>query len=870
MPYYEALPDDIKPVHYDLSIFDIDLSNDSYNGLVKIDLKIINDTNKLTLHFRELKIQTVEARCNGHHLTGSIIDENIKKETFTVEFPSALSGTANVEIAFSGKIQSNMAGFYKSPYKDAISGDEKIMLSTQFEATDARRAFPCFDEPALKATFSVHVTTETEATVLGNTPVEKEIKLENSKVTSFEKTPIMSTYLLAWAIGEFEYIESSTSLFNGSVKPIPVRVYTTPGYKEKAQLAVELAPKIVDYFSKIFELRYPLPKLDLLAVHSFSHNAMENWGLITYRSTALLYDPETSDPEYRQKVAYVVAHEIAHQWFGNLVTMQWWDELWLNEGFATWVGYLAVDHLFPEWDIFTVFVSNSLQTALTLDGLRNSHPIKVPVYDALDIDQLFDQISYLKGASTILMLSGFLGADVFLKGVAIYLNGKQYGNATSDDLWAGLTKASGKDVDHMMHKWINSIGFPVVSASPAGEDQMKLHQQRFLNGGGVKDEENQTKWWIPLNGDGNIGKDFPVAFSEESAVVPLPQGFFKLNKDTQSFIRVNYHPQLLKTSILPHFHKLSSKDKVGVIADVAAIAVSGDSQTSTTTFLELVKSIVIDNDHIGDDYVAWLELTHRLSAFVTVFCGHGDEQLTSLVKGFVRKVYTKMAVKIAVGWTENAKTETVLQAKLKVHMLNAAMAYGIPAVDDLARRLYLEWINTGKIDPSLRYFVFSSIVSKPDATQADVDAIFGQVTHPTTLDSREIALLALGNVTNQTISKKLTGELGQDSIPVMDAHFYAGAMSKNVKTRDILWRYVQDNYDVLYKKMSTNMVVLDRFIKMTLGNYGTEKMAEEVRVFFGKRDTHGFERSLGQVLDQISINAAWYNRDHGAVKQWLA
>jgi aminopeptidase N len=249
-----------------------------------------------------------------------------------------------------------MAGFYRSKYKPTVEATKSVprddeyhyMFSTQFESCDARRAFPCFDEPNLKATFDFEIEIPEDQVALSNMP-EKETKKgrkDGLKVVTFDTTPVMSTYLLAWAVGDFEYVEAFTKRkYNG--KELPVRVYTTKGLKEQGRYALEHAPQIVDYFSEIFRIDYPLPKSDLLAVHEFSHGAMENWGLVTYRTTAVLFDEKQSDQRYKNRVAYVVAHELAHQWFGNLVTMDWWNELWLNEGFATWVGWLAIDHLHP-------------------------------------------------------------------------------------------------------------------------------------------------------------------------------------------------------------------------------------------------------------------------------------------------------------------------------------------------------------------------------------------------------------------------------------------------------------------------------------------------------------------------------------------
>ncbi|KAK5280490.1 hypothetical protein LTR40_006276 [Exophiala xenobiotica] len=455
----DILPDIIKPVNYDLSLFNLEFGGTwSYDGLLKIASKVKQATNELVINTNELDIKGAEVLGqDGGAAVTSMADVSYDKvnERATIKFSGDIpAGDAVIAIKYQGTMNSAMAGFYRSKYKPAATpssgtptdGEFHYMFSTQFEACDARRAFPCFDEPNLKASFEFAIEIPENLTAISNMPekaVSKGSK-DGLKKVSFEKTPAMSTYLAAWAVGDFEYVEDFTARkYNG--KNIPVRVYTTRGLKEQGRFALEHAHKTLDYFSDVFGIEYPLPKSDLLAVHEFAMGAMENWGLVTYRTTAVLFDEEKSDARFKNRVAYVVAHELAHQWFGNLVTMDWWNELWLNEGFATWVGWLAVDHLHPEWDVWSQFVAEAVQTALELDSLRASHPIEVPVRNALEVDQIFDHISYLKGSSVIRMLSNHLGQEVFLKGVGDYLKVHAYGNARTNDLWAALSAASGQD-----------------------------------------------------------------------------------------------------------------------------------------------------------------------------------------------------------------------------------------------------------------------------------------------------------------------------------------------------------------------------------------------------------------------------------------
>jgi len=305
----------------------------------------------------------------------------------------------------------------------------------------------------------------------------------------------------------------------------------------------------------------PVP-LNCIIVLTISR--MENWGLITYRTTAVLFDEKSSDQKYKNRIAYVVAHELAHQWFGNLVTMDWWNELWLNEGFATWVGWLATDHIHPDWHVWPQFVSDRMQTAFTLDSLRSSHPIEVPVKDALDVDQIFDHISYLKGSSVIRMLAAHLGQETFLKGVGSYLKAHAYGNAMTIDLWSALSEASGQDVPALMDPWIRKIGFPVVTV---GEEpgQIGVKQSRYLSTGDVKSDEDTTTWWVPLGFEGKVGTKevTPIAFTKKEDIVrDVDDSFYKLNKDNAGFYRTNYPPQRL-ARLGTQTDRLSISDKIG-------------------------------------------------------------------------------------------------------------------------------------------------------------------------------------------------------------------------------------------------------------------------------------------------------------------
>ena len=450
------LPDDVAPKRYDLTLKP-DLERFTFDGSESVDVEVKTATRRIVVHATELEIHSAVLVRDGVSREPASIEANEEEETVAFVFGETLEpGPARLAIEFTGQLNDKMHGFYRGVYHQ--DGEKRIMAVTQFEATDARRAFPCWDEPAQKAVFAVTLVVPEDRVAVSNMPPsEVETGDDGLKTVRFADTPVMSTYLLAFIVGEFDYVETETK------EGVTVRVYTPVGRREQGRFALDVAARTLSFFHEYFDIAYPLPKMDLLAIPDFAAGAMENWGAVTYRETAILVDPEESSAGTRQRVAIIVAHELAHQWFGNLVTMEWWTHLWLNEGFASWIEFLAVDHLFPEWDMWTQFVYSDFGRALSLDGLKSSHPIEIEVRDPKQISEIFDGISYSKGASVIRMLAAYLGADTFRSGLQRYLERHQYANATTEDLWQALAEESGKPVKQIMDTWTKQTGYPLLS-----------------------------------------------------------------------------------------------------------------------------------------------------------------------------------------------------------------------------------------------------------------------------------------------------------------------------------------------------------------------------------------------------------------------
>ena len=396
------LPPNVEPLAYTLTLTP-NLTTFTFDGVVSILVNVkLPHTTSITLHARDLDINpgaTFTPSADGTPLTFSPLVATghsiaYKPPTMTLNFASALpEGEGTLRIAFRGVLNDQMAGFYRSKYTTA-EGETRYMASTQFEALDARRCFPCWDEPARKATFAATLIVPADRTAFSNMPVLAETLLaDGTKRITFAPTPKMSTYLLAFVVGEFDFLQAFTSA------GVAVRVYTPPGQTEKGRFGLEVAVKSLEFYDEYYGSPYPLPKLDMVAVPEFAMGAMENWGLVTYRAIDLLIDLQNASSSQKQRVCSVVTHELAHQWFGNLVTMEWWNDLWLNEGFASWMQTASAAEFFPEWQLWTQFCSSNLGGAMGLDALRTSHPIQVPIAHAEEVEQVFDAISYFKGSA---------------------------------------------------------------------------------------------------------------------------------------------------------------------------------------------------------------------------------------------------------------------------------------------------------------------------------------------------------------------------------------------------------------------------------------------------------------------------------------
>ncbi|CAG7980251.1 unnamed protein product [Penicillium salamii] len=854
----EVLPTNVKPQHYDLTL-EPNFEKFTYEGTVNIDLDVAEDTDFVSLNSNEIDIHSAVVSANG-----SVVDSkpeisfNKDAQTATIKFGQAISAgsKAQLKLTFTGILNDNMAGFYRSSYKK--DGETKYIASSQMEPTDARRAFPCFDEPALKAKFTVTLVADKSMTCLSNMDVDTETEVQGGakKAVKFTTSPLMSTYLVAFIVGHLNYIE--TKNFR-----VPIRVYATPDQDiEHGRFSLELAAKTLAFYEKAFDSDFPLPKMDMVAVPDFSAGAMENWGLITYRIVDVLLDEKNSGASRKERIAETVQHELAHQWFGNLVTMDFWDGLWLNEGFATWMSWYSCNVFYPEWKVWQTYVIDNLQSALSLDSLRSSHPIEVPVKRADEINQIFDAISYSKGSSVLRMISKYLGEDVFLQGVRNYIKKHAYGNTETGDLWAALGDASGKPVKSVMDIWTKNVGFPVLSVTE-NKDNSSIHvkQNRFLRTGDVRPEEDQTLFPVMLGLRTQKGVDENTMLTERERDFAVPDlDFYKLNADHSAIFRTSYSPERLKKlGQAARDGRLSVEDRAGMIADSGALAASGFQ--STSGMLSLLQGLDTESE-----FVVWNEILTRIGTLRAAWLFESQETKDAL-KAFQRSLVATKAHEI--GWEFPENDDHILQ-QFKALMFGAAGMADDPVVVKAAQDMFARFAagDNSAIHPNIRGSVFTIVLKHGGLKEYEV--VLNQFRNAPTSDEKTTALRCLGASQDPTLIQRTLGLALNDEVKSQDIYMPLGGLRSSPAGIEGRWDWLKSNWDEIYKRLPPGLGMLGTVVQLTTASFCTEAQLKEVEQFFASKDTKGFDRAVEQSLDAIRAKVNWLKRDRQDVEDWLS
>lgn len=797
--------------------------------LLSLDVK--EDSTSISLNTLEIDIHTTSISTGDTEITSSPrLAYNEDSHTTTISFDKSIPAGSKAQLkhTFTGYLNDKMAGFYRSSYKDQ-EGKTQWLASTQMEPTDARRAFPCFDEPALKAEYTITLVADKEMTCLSNMDqasekeVDSKISGGKKKAVTFSKTPLMSSYLLAFIVGKLHCIE--TNAFR-----VPIRVFATPDKDiEHGRFSLDLAAKTLAFYEKEFDNKFPLPKMDMVAVPDFSAGAMENWGLITYRVVDILFDEKTSGASTKQRVAEVVQHELAHQWFGNLVTMDFWDGLWLNEGFATWMSWYSCNKFYPEWKVWQGYVVGDLQSALSLDSLRSSHPIEVPVKRADEVNQIFDAISYSKGSCVLRMISKYLGEQTFLDGIRLYIKKHAYGNTKTEDLWAALSDASGKPVEKIMDIWTKYVGYPVVTVTES-EDGKSIHvkQNRFLRTGDVKPEEDKTLYpvFLGLRTKDGVKGDLTLSGREQDFELSSTD-FFKLNADHSGTYRTSYSPdRLSKLGQAAKQGLLSVEDRAGMIADAGALASSGYQKTSG--ILSLLKSFSSE-----PEFVVWDELLARISSIRSAWVFE-DQKTQEALKAFQRDLVSPKAHEK--GWTFS-ENEDHIQAQFKALLFGSAGLSGDEKIIKAAQKMFKDWAagNRKAIHPNIRGSVYAIVLR--NGGDAEYDALLNEYKTANDADERNTALRSLGRARDPKLIQRSLELPLSDDVKGQDVYMPIAGLRSEKQGIEGLWGWMTSNWEGLNKKCPASLGILSSIVQICTSGFTSEEQLEEVRKWFGERST---------------------------------
>lgn len=840
----------VLPEKYEL-LLKPDLEAFTFEGEETIELNLLKPTAEITLHSAELEIESAEFIESEEKVWAGKISFNEKRETATFKFPKPLKkGQAKLKLIFKGILNDKMRGFYRSKFQH--DGKNKYMATTQFESTDARRAFPCFDEPDKKAVFEVSLIVPKGLTVVSNT-IESHIKEHDLKKNlvhvAFEPSPKMSSYLLAFIVGDFEKIQKRTR--NNTL----VRVFVTPGKKHQAKFALDVAVRCLEFYEDYFEIPYPLPTADLIAIPDFSAGAMENWGAVTYRETAILVDPDISASAAKQRVALVIAHELAHQWFGNLVTMNWWTHLWLNEGFASYIEYLAVNELFPQWDIWTQFLIDEHNRALELDGLASTHPIEVEVHHPDEISEIFDAVSYSKGASILRMLAEYLGEEKFRDGLRHYLKTHSYANASTDDLWKSLEIISKRDVKKIMQNWTSKPGYPLISLIERPKN-LELKQSRFFaSPASRKKNQGKTVWSIPLKVTNDKLQETSYLVDKINLLIPKTDGWVKVNAGEVSLLRVDYPPLLLEKFADPISNKsLGAVDRLAIVRDAFDLAEAGLLKTQET--LRLSSSYEQE-----DDYSVWVELASGLLKIDELIA---QENYYENFRKLGREIYKPISEKL--GWSEK-KTESHTKTLLRSLVLSQLGSFGDEETIKMAQELFkLSLKGTKSLNANLRGLVYKLVAE--NGGEKEYAQLLKLHAKANLQEEQNRILRSLGAFKDKKLLQKTLEFSLSSKVRPQDAFLVVNFVWANPLGTELAWEFTKKNWKALVEKFAGGGHLLPRFIQPA-ARFNKVSQLNDFKNFFKKNSAPGAKRTIEQVIEKIESNIDWLKRDGKGIEKFL-
>lgn len=883
------LPKTVFPVHYDLSIHP-NLTTLDFSGVVRIQLDVREDTRTIVLHAKQMQVSNV-----------FLLSPEGVKPLEVLEYPrfhqlALVSDTAltkgrkyEVQLEFAANLSDSFHGFYKSSYRTS-TGEVRVLASTQFEATFARGAFPCFDEPAFKANFTIQIVREPRHIAISNMPKLKTVELPGGLLEDhFDTTVKMSTYLVAYIVCDFLSVSRTTQ------HGVKISVYAVPEKIDQTAFALEAAVKLLDFYDDYFDIPYPLPKQDLAAIPDFQSGAMENWGLTTYRETALLFDPEKSSASDKLGITKVIAHELAHQWFGNLVTMEWWNDLWLNEGFAKFMEYVSVDITYPELQVDDFFLGKCFE-AMEVDSLSSSHPVSTPVENPTQIQEMFDDVSYDKGACILNMLQDFLTPQAFEIGIIRYLKKYSYQNTVNSHLWESLSDIctsdlldvgqtrhkefcskrklqsgaskwfSGDELDvrAIMDTWTLQEGFPLVTVEVRGRE-VRLSQERYLK----TDDPSLTEgflWQIPLTyktSASNTLQRFLLKTKTDVLYLPEEVDWVKFNVDMSGYYMVHYAGEGWNSIIklLQHNHTaLSSNDRASLIQNIFQLVSIGkvklDQALELSLYLSKETEIMAVTQGFGE-LVPLYKLMEKRD--MPVLENQMKDYIVELFRGLIDRQE----------WTDSG---SVSQRMMRSYLLLFACVRNYAPCVDRATQLFNQWKESdGKmslpVDVTMAVFVVGA------RTPEGWDFLFDKYRQSMQMSVKSRMKTAMAV---SPLQDKLTWMLEQSLdgavMKTQDLPDVLVSISKNPLGYKMAWNFLRANWGILIKKFDLGSNTVSYMVNGVTNQYSTREMLSEVRSFFSSlTEESGSEmRCIQQSYETIEENIRWMDTHLHLLQDWLS
>lgn len=830
----------VVPEHYALTLAP-DLKTATFTGAEFIDVTVKEATNSITLNAAEITFERVTIATGGKEQTASVtLDKDKQQATFTFAYPIS-AGNATLSIHYSGILNHELRGFYLSRTA------RRNYAVTQFEPTDARRAFPSFDEPAMKASFDISLVVDTGDTGISNGPIVSDTPgpVAGKHTVRFLTTPRMSTYLVAFLVGDFECDA-------GEQDGVAIRVCSTPDKLGLTPYGVEVAKYVLHYYNNYFGIPYPLKKLDLIALPDFEAGAMENFGAITYRETELLLDPKTASDRAKENVAIVIAHEMAHQWFGDLVTMQWWDNIWLNEGFATWMENKPVATLHPEWNMEQK-VAGEEDGTLDLDAQPTTRAIRAKADTPDEINQMFDGIAYGKASDVLLMVENYLGPETFKKGVHAYLAAHLYSNATAEDFWRAQTETSHKPVDAIMDSLIAQPGVPIVAFGKRTGDEVAVQQQRFYLSPSMRPDPAQ-KWTLPICFKAGPEQDCELLTpSTKTLKVPAGDVLFA-NARGQGYYRSSYLPGDYASLVSNIENKLTPAERISLIGDEWAQVRS--TKKPVGDYLDLAAALKGDaNEPVLSNALGGVDaIAARVAAT--------PEEKAALAQ-WIRKHFAPELARLG----PSSASDTPNTRSMRATLFSVLGYYGKdPDVLSQAAKIAQNYIaNPASVDPTLGQTALAVAARNGDAALFDQLQKLYETSNDPEIQNNALHLLA--EFENPALLERALDYAASGKVRNQDAPIQFAIALQIAATRDRAWEYIKTHWDKVQAQFTTS---LGAYVVEAAGAFCSAEARDDVKDFFATHTVPASDRTLRHALERINGCIEFRSLQEPNLRKWLA